>query len=487
MDALPQSGVRALVLGFVLLFAALTLWQAAHPSRYLAPDSFTYFAMAKHAAESGAWYSYSGVDHATGVHPAYYFLLVPFAALAGDALPLWSFFVNGAFILAGLFLLLRALGPIPTFFLGLILMTSQAAGALNNGMESALLFFALSGFASTLYRAGESLTIRTAAVAGAYLALAVFARLDTVLLVAPAGLIALVGAFIRLRRGSPLFPEAVTLFSLGAPVALALIVSFSLSYIYDGTLLPLSGELKSSFPEMHPESLEVTFPVLKIFVASLGALGIYLLCRFLSKRPIGLVIPALAGGVALFFAYNVLYASGIGAWYGTLPLFALALVLGLSAHDLLAKAPTPLRYKGAAALAFILLVLIIVGHAGRQVPDWVGEHREAARVLTEAMEKGEAAAEYKDGIIAFYVDAPVYNLTGLGNNREYADAVRDGTLQAYLEGKGVAYVVAGESNSGLQVPGGRVRLTCADPFYESATRLAALYRIESCRVERIAP
>jgi hypothetical protein len=62
-------------------------WEITHQYAYLAPDSFTYFAMARHWKESGAWFSYSGLDKTTGIHLGYYLLLLPFTWLAGVGEP----------------------------------------------------------------------------------------------------------------------------------------------------------------------------------------------------------------------------------------------------------------------------------------------------------------------------------------------------------------------------------------------------------------
>ena len=66
-------------------------------SPYLAPDSFTYFDLVKQFWEHGVLYSYTGLEHTIGIHPGWYFLLLPLYPLAGSGLP-WRSLVGATAI-----------------------------------------------------------------------------------------------------------------------------------------------------------------------------------------------------------------------------------------------------------------------------------------------------------------------------------------------------------------------------------------------------
>ncbi|HYF28798.1 MAG TPA: hypothetical protein VEA36_00330 [Candidatus Paceibacterota bacterium] len=460
-------------------FILLTAWQATHLHRYLAPDSFTYFAMAKEFHESELLYSYSGVDHTTGIHPGYYFLLLPLYPGVGAALPAASFILNALFILGGLFLLYRALGFMPTAVIFLLTLTSQAAGALNNGMESSLLFFALS-LATYLYLAKvEPGDTPSLLLLGAALALALFARLDAIFFVAALYLVFAYRMLMQDRSINGLIGHVRTFMALSLPVFAALGIIFAINLTYDGTLLPLSGQLKSSLPHVLP-NWAASLPLLKMFIAGIAAMGAYLVYRMLKRRPLQELVPALFIGSIALFTYNLFYVSGIGAWYGALPFFGAALALGLLVHDLWTDVPGRYRRISTALVLVAFAVAVPLGHANRIVTDWITPNQAIAEELDRQAADGEAAAEFKDGVVAFYSRVPVYSLTGLANNQAYVDAVRKGTLEAYLAERGIAYIAHGIGGSGLQVPEAVESIECTRPFYEKDGAL--LSRVADCAV-----
>lgn len=466
-----------LVLAAALILLGLTLWQAAHMHRYLAPDSFTYFTMAKEFHESGLLYSYTGLDHTTGIHPGYYFLLLPFYPLLGEALPAASFFLNTTIIALALFLLYRAFGTLPAIVVFLVLLTSQAAGALNNGMESSLLFLALS-LVAYVYKS-RTINYR---LLGLSLGLVIFMRLDAIFFVA--AFLAIFSLSMLRREGLsvPALQRVAThLVLLVLPVAATLALIFSINLAYGETLLPLSGKLKSSLPHIVP-TWQASLPILKMFLVGIVLMSALLVYRWFRKRGLGVLMPALLISSIALFLYNLLFVSGIGAWYGTLPLFGGALALALLAQDVWSQT----RHRPTLAVGFciIMLALILHGHATRIVPDWIGPNRAAAKELNALAMAGEAAAEFKDGVFAFYSDIPVYSLTGLANNDAYVDAVQSGTLETYLAERKIVYVASGLAGSWIQVPGAIETIECLDPFYEQDGVL--LSNVSNCKFIPIA-
>jgi len=458
------------ITGLVLLF------QIGHIYRYLAPDSFTYFTMARVFAEHSMLYSYSGLDHTTGIHPGYYFLLLPLYPLFGLMLPYWSFGINAALLLGGLYLCYRAFGPAVAIPMFALVHLVQGAASTNNGMESSLLFLALSASAYLIARLKARITDVQALMLGAALGLAVFARLDTIFFAAAAyGVLGIV-LLVRRQTLGRIFRMYVF---MSVPFLAILACALLLNLQYDGSLMPLSGKLKSSFPHLASGWIE-SLRILKVFIAAIAVMALYLIAKLVRKRPLGILVPSLFLSSALLFTYNLFFVSGIGAWYGALPFFALTLTSGFIVRDIFsplgARLVQPVFFSGLVALS----VLTILGHSARDLEDWITPHQVAAAYLRGQARPDEAAAEYKDGVFAFYAHMPVYSLTGLANDAAYVHALRTGTLAAYLKERHVAYVVGGSASSGAQVPGAVERLACADPFY--AAGAVELFYTSSCPV-----
>lgn len=477
------SHPRRLVL--LALLAALGLFvlyiQMSNPATYLARDSFTYFTMVQEFYDHGLLYSYSGVDHATGIHPGYYFLLLLLYPLLGMELPVWSFVLNGGLLLAGLLLCYRAFGTTVAVVMSLLVLVSYGASATNNGMESSLLFFALGATALFVSRLSAPLpTARQALLLGLVLGAVVFVRLDSIFFVGVLCLVLLVRAlFINRVSSGGLLALARAAALVAAPFTVFVAVIFALNLHYDGSLLPLSGSLKSSFPVLGPHWQSNLFLPLKMFIAAILVLGAYLGWVLWRKETPEVMPVALWVGCVALYLYNGLFVSDIGAWYWALPFFALAVGAGLWVRDLFAVALLP-RFAAAAWCVVLAAAAggVICSHLLRPGDDWISPHIAAALYLDAQAMPGDAAGELKDGVFAFYARLPVYNLTGLGNNREYADALRQGTLRQYMEKRHIVYVAAGSVYSGVQVPGALGGFDCSRPFYNNGKVM--LFAIGNC-------
>lgn len=455
-DSFPGSRLSFLLLGiFSLCVIALEM---ARPYLYLAPDSFTYFVMARHAWDAHMLYSYSGIDHTTGIHPGFYFLLIPLYPLFGIALPQWSLAIGMLLVIGGIYALYRSGGIVLAALMLLLALTPYGASVSNNGMESSLLFFALS-LLGAFFLAGK----RNPFLLGCIMALAVFARLDTVFLAAALYLVLFFNGW-TIRE----------LFRASIPLVCMLLFVFFLDYHYGGSLLPLSGKIKSSFPHLSAHWFE-TLVSLKGFLLSLIVSGSYILWRVWKRKSVGILTPAVFLATAALYLYNGLFVSDIGAWYGTLPFFALAFVLGISGKETIA-----LHWRFRNVGLAIIAGTILWSHAALSGPDWITPHEDAASYLSAHAhaQAGEAAGELKDGVFGFYASLPVYNLTGLANNQSYADALRNGTLDTYLKERNIAYIAGGSFGSGVQVPGARQGFSCMRPFFDEGA--AALFHTADC-------
>lgn len=462
-----------LICGALLLTAGIA---ATKSYAYLAPDSFTYFTLAKQFWQQGMFMSFTGVDHTTGIHLGYYLLLLPFFPLFSMSIPAWSFIINGTLIGVSVYILSRALGVLPALVAGAIAISPYGMHLTNNGMESALLFFTLSLTTLFFYRNGEMQQLfnkpKYAYLFGLVLGTVVLARLDSVVLVAPVSLAAFTILFMHSR-------------SLGRAISFSicitlpfLLIAFGIGAVYtyyDGSPLPVSGSIKSSFPVISSGWFS-TLLTLKIFLLSLVSLLFVSIIRFMQIKRIDYYLAALLAGCVALTLYNAFFASGIGAWYGTAPFFAALVALGLLVKILENYIPKT------AMMGLVLLITIVsvALHTMVSTDDWVTPHQYAAVVYeTMIRKKGETAGELKDGVFAFYANSPVFSLTGLGNNTAYVEALESGSIRSYLTQHNIAFIAGGNTFSGVQVRGFESLFThCKNPEFDNG--YVRIYRTELC-------
>lgn len=442
------------------LFIIVLGFEVVYPYHYLAPDSFTYFRMAREVWERGLLFSYSGIDHTTGVHPGFYLLLIPFYGLLGTALSQWSFVIGGACLALGLYSLYRALGGAVALTVLLLMLTPFGVSLTNNGMESSLLFLALSLVVWALVKGARPWML------GLVLGLAVLARLDTVFLAA-----AVYGVWVLRDIRVPLKTARAVAVSLAPFIAILAIIIF-MNVHYGGSIIPISGDLKSSFP--HPAADWLSRLIhLKVFILSLVVTGAYLAWGWWKHRTMNTLVAAFFLGVGALWLYNGLFVSDIGAWYGALPFFALALTISLVTQEL------SLKPMIATACVGVSAVLIIYLHVTMSGEDWVTPHQVAAEFLTTHSVPADAVGELKDGVFGFYSPMPVYSLTGLASNAEYVEALQSGTIAQYLKAHHIEYIVGGTFGSGVQVPGAAHTFDeCSNPVYD--TGIVEIFKTADC-------
>jgi hypothetical protein len=337
-----------------------------------------------------------------------------------------------------------------------------------NGMETCLVvfFLALSGWIFTL---GDVTTRpRRAFAFGLALSGLVLSRLDHMLLILP--LLAGIGVSVLVTRGltKPLL-LLVSAFSL--PVGLYLF----LNHHYYGTLVPVSGALKSSFPHVDNQNLDdlVAFwrgPWRGLFLieayrqlaAAIPAFAAILyLFIVVEVRPLGrsvmvrlrpwttrydVFLASLAPGVVLLALYNILFVQWFyqGHWYFpastlfvSLAFFSLAAPLEAKIARSLADLAERLGKIPAAVLSAAWLaacaacVVFIFAHFHRQL----GYHQKLADFYFDEAPKVRAYygdpmpkfLEDDDGIIAYSLGAPTMSM-GLGLDPEGAAALSHGDL-----------------------------------------------------------
>lgn len=454
-----------LVVGFALVY----------PYRYLAADSFTYFTFVRVWWDTGLLYSFSGVDHATGIHPGYYFFLLPWYGVFGVWLPSASFILNGILVGIGAWLLYRAYGEVTAYTVLFLSLTPFGMSMTNNGQESALLFVLLSLLAFLFTRRPfKTMLLREAVFVGLAVALVLAARLDSVFFLFVLYLGLLRGVLRSKFENLPTYGLRNIIVATIIPAVVGVGIA-CVDYFYGGSLIPISGQIKSSFPHIsiHWVSNLLT---LKLFLFAILITGAYLAWVYVRDQSPGLFMQALFVGVLVLWFYNGFFVSDIGAWYGTLAFFTGALTTGLIFKEMFHRNILPISCS---TLVFYVSLVVIAAHFFIGGEDWVTPHHDAARVLAEYAKENEAAAALKDGVFAFYATVPVYNLPGLANNEEYREALFRSELDQYFIKHNIRYVVGGSFGSGVQVPGVETYFDeCRNPFYDTA--MVTMYETGNC-------
>jgi hypothetical protein len=248
---------------------------------YLAADAFYYLQVARNVVDEGS-VSFDGRHATNGFHPLWQGVLsveqgVASLLGAGRTPMLYVSVLTGLLVLVGMLLLLAAamrtaygrltplfvIVPVGVYALAFAPVWIWSGGLRDsginpfegpmplygtlwsyaNGMETPLV---LAAFALTTYlvvrRWGTG--VRVGAVLGASLALMVLARLDTALIAAGILGVFALAAFVRRDRAL-----ATTVGGAVAVLGGVLLVYVVVNKVYAGAWLPVSGTLKSTFPE----------------------------------------------------------------------------------------------------------------------------------------------------------------------------------------------------------------------------------------------
>jgi hypothetical protein len=449
--------IALLVLAAAAFFCVLFACQ--HDTRHMlvrVADDASYFLTTARNIAAGRGMTFDGIHPSNGFQPLWLLLLVPLFLVHGSPETMLRLVVllQGALLVIAFLLLYRAharqFSP-RTAMLSAILFVFLVAMACVNGMESALLVLLLVALYSYGLRIWRSrVTAAQALWFGAILGLCLLARLDMIFIpIAPLGC-SLRYVLDRRTRPTVMMPIVMAALSCGA----VLIPYLLFNYIQFGSIMPISGALKSSFP------------ALALTSGTLGAIGsrhyacVLLAAGALIWRSIrtGSAVPApgesyylwsttaLAWAVILHFLYTVLFVKwGVFGWYFVLyRLFAVLLAAG--AIEALLKssfvARTPALYWTAVAL--VLAAGLVRQYSAENYPlngSWHAAVYDAALWAREHTAQDAVFAMSDSGDFAFFSCRRVINLDGLANNMEYQHAIADRQLNRYLRDNHVQYLV----------------------------------------------
>jgi hypothetical protein len=419
-------------------------------------DDASYFMTTARNMAAGRGMSFDAIHPTNGFHPLWLLLLVPLFKLHGSPETMLRLVVllQGALLVIAFLVLYRTHAKMfssRTALVSAILFIFLVAVACVNGMESALFaLLLLTLFSYGRYLSSLPLNRYRALGFGVLLGLLVLSRLDMVFIV-----VALLGCCLHYVLARTTRQSAMTALAFAALGCGALLVPYLVfNYTQFGSMMPISGALKSSFPALALSS------------GTLGAIGIshyacvLLALAWLIRQRIStgawLPLPgsdyyalsttALAYSVVLHFLYTVLFMRwGVFAWYFVLYRVFIVLLLA-GAVDAMVKSS---RVEATPALYWEAVTLLLALGIWRQYHidqyplngSWHAAVYDAALWAREHTAESDVFAMTDSGDFAFFSCRRVINLDGLANDMQYQRALAERRVNQYLRSNQVKYLV----------------------------------------------
>lgn len=457
----PSSRAPLFLIAAVALFMAVFfLASGVHRVLIAAPDDAAYYFKIAANAAGGRGLTFDGINRTNGFQPLWLYLLTAVFAVCHREPETMCRIVLllQVVLLAGAAALLHSL--VARFFsrrtvcLCLALFAFFVFIPSANGMESAILvlFLAAALFFGASARIFARRDARREPVFGLLLGLLVLARLDMIFV--PLVVVAFACARAIAAHGERRLHIARAAGLLGG---IAVIVAPYLIYnrVSFGSVMPISGALKSSFPVVTRSGYALSTLGVRAWVGLLMALG-YLVWSLVRLRvpPGGREVPGyfrtamslMAIAILLHFLHSVLFMKWAVFHWHYVPYVFFGVVSVCEPAERMLAGGGPKRgdflYRFVLAAIIVLGILTTFKNLSRPPEmDWRAAAYDAGLWARENTAR-EAVFAMKDaGNFGYFSERRVINLDGVVNNREYQAALRERSLRGYLAIKGVRYFV----------------------------------------------
>ena len=433
------------------------LFSDFHEIIFRVPDDASYYLKIAENFNNGKGFSFDGLHQTNGFQPLWQYVLIAltFIYKSDPETTLRIVLILQVVLLfkSGI-LLFRFLSDYFTYKIilagGIIFILFVFLQSINS-METALLVFV---FAVILFFSGKTKILeihdpKNEFIFGILSGLLIMTRLDSAFFIFPVILICVLKIFSSDERGN----KILTLFLIFAGSAIFLLPYLIYNYIEFGNIIPVSGYLKSGFPEvkfndkfndlLHYRETYFAFTAVIYLIWYFGKFKINKNKYFYS------CLAVMSAGIISLLIYMIFFLNWvIFSWYFiTYSLFvSLAVCL-------------PLRYlltlnfvRTANILYFIILIFISFywgfkffkfyttgyRHLGG---NWNIESYEAAQWTKKNTQPGELFAMKDAGHFSYFSEREVVNLDGLVNNFEFQDVLKNKSLNSYLKENRVRYIV----------------------------------------------
>jgi len=423
------------------------------------PDDAAYYFKIAQNAGAGEGLTFDGINRTNGFQPLWLSILVPvFAAYRGTPEAMCRIVLVLQLVLLGgaaLFLnsVLARYFSRRVVFASLVLFLFLVFVPAANGMESAILVFSLTGLLAYGSKAGvfSRRDTKRELVFGMLCGLVVLSRLDMVFVPLVVCGFAFGSALMAREGRGARFARAAAILAGTAAIAAPYLIYNRVSF---GAVMPISGMLKSSFPEISSPGYALSTLGKRGWVGSIAAFG-YLVWFLVRLRAPGCAgrgrsyfqgaMAMMAGAILLHLAHALLFMKwAIFSWhYVPYMLFGVVMVCEPAERVLATDIARRLRllYRPAVAAIVVIGCLTVSGNLSRSPGgSWGAAAYAAARWARQSTVR-EAVFAMKDaGNFGFFSERRVINLDGVVNNLEYQAALKERSIKAYLTIKGVRFI-----------------------------------------------
>lgn len=462
-DAVPS---RFPIIFYILLLAIsvflIVFFTTADIQRVLSvvPDDAAYYFKIAENVTAGKGLTFDGLNQTNGFQPLWLYTIIPVSAIyRGNPETMFRLYliiqvVIVAVSLLLIFLLHSRTFPGETVTISVVIFLFMVFMPAVNGMESAILVLTLSilymygwyGKVFHRYSPGKSF------VFGLILGLCVLSRLDTIFLALTIGLFLCIAIIAGRGKRREDFQRLV-LIVLGAVVLVLPYLLFNL--IKFGGVVPINGALKSSFPAIHEESLNV-FKVNRRFLLSALLAVLYAVWYVLKGRisktdktersyfRVGMAVLSVA--VILHLLHTLLFMKwGTFNWHFISYALFTSLVICEPVNFVMDS--RRIRKLRGWLFWFVLIVLLMFG--GKETAErfnrdldytWNVAAYKAAVWARNNSTTSDVFAMSDAGNFGYFSERAVINLDGVVNNLDYQKALNDKKLKEYLEKRKVKYI-----------------------------------------------
>jgi hypothetical protein len=437
----------------VLIIIALVLFSLGNTTelliqKYMGDDSFFYLVIAKNISQSG-FSSFDGIHFSNGYHPLWQLLVSGMALIVQDdmvfLLATISLGITLSIVsLVIVYLLLRNFKLSPewvatSILFGVFFIFLPSWYGLESFLATAL-FLASLYYYFNHYRGTH---ISSQLLLGLFLSLTVLARLDAIFLI----IFFFISRFIQIDKRDG--QEIISFLFLGGFFSIPILSYLGFNYFHTGHFMPISGALKSSFPDVTLTNLplepayliRIAPPVMSSFLV-VTILSYGYLARRQWGSPFLTDVYFINLGVLFFSCYEFFFQQdamwGLRPWHFALPNIVMVLSLG----------PCVFRYLPVKLPMLIIPALLIFNFVAlnqkflTSTPEnpiksdlfatamWIREHTQSDDII----------AVTDPGIIAFFGNRKTISLDGLANNYRYQDILNEENLETYLNDNRVNYI-----------------------------------------------
>ena len=456
-DEYYYLALRIIFISVSILMIAFILISDFYEIIFRVPDDASYYLKIAENFNNGKGFSFDGLHQTNGFQPLWQYILIAltfiYSSDPGTTLRIVLIIQVVLLFLSGN-LIFRFLSDYFTYkiifaggFIFILFVFFQSV----NSMETALLIFMISVilFFSGTKKIIEIHNSRNEIIFGILSGLLILTRLDSVFFIFPVILI----CFFKIFRSNERGKKMLTLFLIFAGSALVLMPYLIYNYKEFGNIIPVSGYLKSGFPEVKfNDKFNDLLHYRETYFAFTAV--IYLTWYFVKfkinkTKYFHSCLAVMSAGVICLLIYMIFFLNWvIFSWYFITYSLFVSLAVCLPLRYILS-----LKFERTANILYFIILIFISFYWGFKFfkfyttgyrhlgGNWNIESYEAAQWTKKNTQPGDLFAMKDAGHFSYFSEREVINLDGLVNNFEYQEVLKNKSLNSYLKENRVRYII----------------------------------------------